>query len=453
MAGGQRVTVEGRGFGSTSEGVRVTVAGEPCTVLEVSPSGDEVVCETAPMDDFDAEAAAASARFFPGGRGVRRDMWRGKKTINFENVEDMDAHGEVGLSDVLESFDTRVEDERIGLSYSQRLRAFYRPPTSGTHRLWINSDDAAAVKVGNPTHITDDGMDLWFNSWDTQFVSAHRPGLADPLMAAYDSPTARVSGSSGSAVKGVDFDYGSKLSRPLELSKNEMYLVEARHQEGRGGDHFRMAAVAPAASRAADAPPPYNAAHEVQRVIFRPRGNQETHRIAFDPPLSTGSYRLKVSSFGADSTPGTTSLISWDENPKDAIKALQLWGSRDVSCVALEPAGSGWEVSFKDMTTLSGETQTLADVGQRPLIEFVDGGARGSSTVTVDRTQEGDAALSGAVLVTHGDDSKAINLAWGAVKVEEALEELLDTPRAAAPRPARRRGRETRLQVGAPPCA
>ncbi|MDZ7260682.1 MAG: VWA domain-containing protein [candidate division KSB1 bacterium] len=105
----------------------------------------------------------------------------------------------------------------IGDNYGTRLRAFVRPPVSGTYSFWIASDDQSQLFLSmneDPSQkVPIAKVDTWTNSQ------------------AFDT-------------------YPSQHSVDFQLEAGKAYYIEAIHREGSGGDNISVAWQGPGLTRA-----------------------------------------------------------------------------------------------------------------------------------------------------------------------------------------------------------
>ncbi|MBB5350302.1 hypothetical protein HNR46_000526 [Haloferula luteola] len=138
--------------------------------------------------------------------GLRRDLWYGADWSSFPTSRP-DFSGTILDGEA---------PRNTGDQYLQRLTGYLIPPTTGTYRLWLSSDDDSTLSLST----SEDPADL------AEMASVS--GYVDP-----DTWNAQA----------------SQRSRAVHLVAGQRYFLEARHRDGIGGDHLSLAWQGPDWSR------------------------------------------------------------------------------------------------------------------------------------------------------------------------------------------------------------
>lgn len=146
------------------------------------------------------------SRFISGTRGhIPRETWN---NISGSTVASLLA--DANYPDFPAAVQLRPSFEapaNAGTSFGTRMRGYVIPPTTGTYRFWIASDDDSVLRL-SPT---------FEESRAVQVASVPLP----------TNPREWTK-------------YGSQQSGPVELVAGRLYYIEALHREGSGSDHLAV---------------------------------------------------------------------------------------------------------------------------------------------------------------------------------------------------------------------
>jgi autotransporter-associated beta strand protein len=116
----------------------------------------------------------------------------------------------------LETFLTSMDGGGYGDNFGSTMRGYLIPPTSGTYRFWVASDDASQLILGsNATQVS------------------------SPVIASVSTYTGQYAWDA----------LPSAASAQISLVAGQPYYIELRHKEGGGGDHAAVAWSGPGISR------------------------------------------------------------------------------------------------------------------------------------------------------------------------------------------------------------
>lgn len=141
-----------------------------------------------------------------GATGVTREMWLGLDGGWVHDLRDEPAYQHKPMiKDVLPSFET---PEGIADNYGQRLTALLVPPTTGTYRFYIVSDDHSELFLSPDESVAGLNRIAYLDTWSRYRTWGY---------------------------------HASQVSAEVELEAGQSYLIQVLHKEGGGNDYVSVA--------------------------------------------------------------------------------------------------------------------------------------------------------------------------------------------------------------------
>lgn len=297
-----------------------------------------------------------------------------------------------------------------GDSYHQTLKAVFVAPVSGAYSFWVSADDNSKVLV----------YELQAEDTTSQAVTVFdNNGWCDFFF--------QLNGI------GVNSCQGTTKSVDLYLEAGKEYILEGRHQEGFGEDHFSLGLVVPASENYTA----YNSLHQVERVKIEYNITYEVQRL--DIPVTDvvtgGRYFITWSYTDNQGVPKDNVMVQIAGTANAAAVKTTLKGSvlplgdiDVVACSSSTPVGICWDITFKSLISAGSPEREVLEVRFAELLDC-GGSSCGGTTPGTDgffpgtRTVSGDVAPSGTFTIHQGDLSTA-PLSWGvqSFQVKAALE-------------------------------
>ncbi len=145
--------------------------------------------------------------------GVYRQLWTGLPAVantldmltNTANNPNWPNNPNAAFTATFTNFETEINSGKN--DYGQRLRTFVVPPSSGNFTFWISSDDASQLFVSTDENPANMALVASVNSWTDSRVWNTEP---------------------------------NQQSTPIHLQAGQRYYVEARMQQGGGGDNLAV---------------------------------------------------------------------------------------------------------------------------------------------------------------------------------------------------------------------
>ncbi|KAJ8389418.1 hypothetical protein AAFF_G00119560 [Aldrovandia affinis] len=134
LQGGTILTIEGRFFDETDRPAAVVVGGQDCEILSLSD--ERITCLT-------PEHQISNMTVFPGGRGLKMEIWNDSRPNNLEEVLDYDEN-KLGYS--VHWVDSLSYTWPVELEYFvARLSGFIVPTETDNYTFYIRGDDRYAL--------------------------------------------------------------------------------------------------------------------------------------------------------------------------------------------------------------------------------------------------------------------------------------------------------------------
>ncbi|XP_030644362.1 PKHD1 like 1, tandem duplicate 1 [Chanos chanos] len=186
VLGGTLLTIHGHYFDETDQPARVLVGGRECEIQSLSD--ERIICRT-PQYEW------RNTTVFPGGRGVKMEMWNDSRPSSLEDVLTYNASWPGYSVHWLDSL-SYVWPRDIEY-FTARLSGFFVPVETDNYYIYIKADDRFQLyfsQTGNPKDkVKIAGLHHWTNSYftnpsqrsESMHLEAGKPYYVEVIMQEY----------------------------------------------------------------------------------------------------------------------------------------------------------------------------------------------------------------------------------------------------------------------------
>ena len=317
---GQRVTITGKGFGDSKEGLEIETEGAKCVPESVSDT--EVVCV------FEKKNSVPNKKIYQGNAGlmrqhfsVNKDFDRLYSEYSDKNVDINEAFKEhpEGHEDKIASVSSilSLEENGNGSNYTVLMAGIFTAPTSGDYTFIATGDDRTRLLISKDP--IDDSKEL-------------DEGEMLERVCEQTTPT---------HIRHMYSNEDQSFCTKKNMTKNKQYFMVYLHRQGGGGDHFTLGVEVPNTDNKKP-----NTVSQVQelKIVNAPDRAEETIKIC---NATSGSFVIIYNHKDAKNSPKITAAIPWKASANDVRLAIH--------------RASGWWFTEVTLRTLAANQQPTND--------------------------------------------------------------------------------------------